>query len=338
MTALPSTYRPPNWLRNPHLQSTLASSRLRRGFAGVAARRLEQTAIERIVDCGDGVRLQGFLNNVGADQPSRGLAVLLHGWEGTVRSGYLVRSALALLDAGFDVFRLHFRDHGGSIHLNEALFHSCRLDEVVGAVAAIAASEQPKRLVVAGFSLGGNFALRVGLAAPTRGVAVDHVAAVCPVVRPTAGLAALESAPWFYHAHFMRKWRGSLRAKRALYPQRFAFSDLDLAESMREVTRRLVLAETDFSDLDAYLEGYSVADGRLSALSMPASVLTARDDPIIPIADFANLGLPPGSVLEIADHGGHCGFIIDRRLGSYAEAFLVRELTGEPGAGTAPLP
>jgi predicted alpha/beta-fold hydrolase len=40
----------------------------------------------------------------------RGLAVLLHGWEGSAGANYVVSVGGLLHDAGFAVFRLNFRD------------------------------------------------------------------------------------------------------------------------------------------------------------------------------------------------------------------------------------
>ena len=60
--------------------------------------------------------------------------MLLHGWEGSSDSLYLLSLAQPLFEAGYDVARLNLRDHGDSHHLNEEIFHSCRIAEVVGAV------------------------------------------------------------------------------------------------------------------------------------------------------------------------------------------------------------
>jgi uncharacterized protein len=88
---------------------------------------------ELLLDCGDGVTLQAFHTTAG-DAPGATLAVLLHGWEGSAESQYILSLAHALLDRGVDVARLNLRDHGDTHHLNRELFHSCRLPEVVGAV------------------------------------------------------------------------------------------------------------------------------------------------------------------------------------------------------------
>lgn len=324
-------YRPPRLLRNPHLQSVLASSGLRAVLARRRRNRLEAAAEEHLLDCGDGVRLQGFLTRQQARDEARGLAVLLHGWEGSVQSTYLLNTGARLLEDGFDVFRLNLRDHGDTHHLNPELFHSCRIDEVVGAVRAVAARLAPRRLFVAGYSLGGNFALRVALRAPAAGIALDHAVAVCPVISPAAGLRAIESAPWFYQAYFLRKWRRSLARKAALFPQQYRVEDWGGDTSLRELTRQLVERHTEFGTLDNYLDGYSVAGDRLELLAVPASILTAADDPIIPIDDFRSLRLPPAARLEIAPFGGHCGFLVGFGGRTYAEDFIARTLEAAAG-------
>src|SRR3546814_8775079 len=59
------------------------------------------------------------------------LALLLHGWEVSAESSYMRLAAAQFLQRGFANFRLEFRDHGDSHHLNQALFHSDRIDEVL---------------------------------------------------------------------------------------------------------------------------------------------------------------------------------------------------------------
>ena len=73
----------------------------------------------------EGVRLLGY-HTESAGPKSRGLVVMLHGWEGSADSTYILSVAPKLIAAGYSVFRLNFRDHGDSHHLNRELFHSCR--------------------------------------------------------------------------------------------------------------------------------------------------------------------------------------------------------------------
>lgn len=327
-------FRPRGLLRNPHVQSILASSGVRRFVFRKRRAQVERDAVEHTLDCGDGVRLQGFHTQQRVAKTPRALAILLHGWEGSAQSSYVLNTASRLLDDGCDVFRLNFRDHGETHHLNRELFHSCRIDEVVGAVKQIAQRFPTRPLVIGGFSLGGNFALRVALRAPAAVIPLAWAFAVCPVISPREGLRSIEDAPWFYEYYFMLKWRDSLRRKQQLHPQSQLFTPQQLRGSMRDLTRDMVLRHTDFGTLENYLDGYSIAGDTLAKLLVPATILTSEDDPIIPIAEFRELALAPTTELVITPHGGHCAFILDYSLRSWTDEFIAahlhRALTEQP--------
>lgn len=318
-------FKPPRWLRNPHVQSLLGSSPLRRLLTQRRALVLETHAVEEILEADD-ARLAGYHTAQRARPRSRGMVVLLHGWEGSAQSNYVLATGARLLAEGWDIFRLNFRDHGDTHHLNPGLFHSCRIDEVVAAVAAAARAHPAPRLAMVGYSLGGNFALRVALRAPAAGIPLDYALAVCPVISPRHGLAQIERALWVYHAYFMLKWRGSLKRKQAAFPQRRYFEPHELRQNMSGLTRSMVEKHTGFGTLDNYLDGYSIAGDRLAGLQVPATILTARDDPVIPVTDFEALRLPAGVELDIAEHGGHCGFLSGWSLHSFAEDYISARL------------
>ncbi|HRA56739.1 MAG TPA: alpha/beta fold hydrolase, partial [Thermomonas sp.] len=207
MTASP--FLAPGWLRNRHAQSLLASSPMRGARGRMRLQQAAATHQPMVLDVGDGVRLHGIAS-LPATQPPRAMALLLHGWEGSAESSYMRLTAAQLLHAGLAVFRLNFRDHGNSHHLNEGVFHSNRLDEVVAAAGTVAKLWPDLPLVVAGYSLGGNFALRLALRAPAAGLPLQGVAAVCPLLDPAGAMDQMETGPAFYLRYFERKWRQSL--------------------------------------------------------------------------------------------------------------------------------
>ncbi len=319
-------FRPSWWLRSPHVQSMLASSSLRRCLRGARTRRLEREAEWVMLDCGDGVRLTGCRTAQNVAAQARGLVVLFHGWEGSTRSTYLLQTGARLLEEGWDVFRLNFRDHGDTHALNPGIFHSCLIDEVVGALGEVQRLYPTRPVALVGFSLGGNFALRAALRAPGAGIDLAHVIAVCPVIDPHAGLFQLEHAPRMYHDYFMWKWRRSLKAKQRAFAGTQLFTRRDLRGTLRTLTEALVLKHTDFGSLDNYLDGYSVAGDRLAGLRVPTSILATCDDPVCPASDLAMMTLPACVDVTLTRHGGHCGFIRDRHLGSWAEDYIAARL------------
>jgi predicted alpha/beta-fold hydrolase len=322
-----SAYRSPRWLRNPHLQTLLGSSPIRVLRGARELRRLGAVHEEHLIDAGGSIRLHGVHSTL-PGRPPRGLALLLHGWEGSAESGYMRLTCARLLECGFDVFRLNFRDHGETHHLNEELFHSNRLEEVLQAALTISRTWSLQPMVIAGYSLGGNFALRVALQAPRVGLRLARVAAVCPALDPDHTTTAMERGVPFYERYFLRKWTRSLRRKRDLFPQRHAIAEEQLgSRRLRELTAWLVARHTDFVDVDAYFDGYRISGDRLAALQVPADILTAADDPVIPIDDFHGWKLPEEATVEIAAHGGHCAFLRDASLRGYAEDWVAQRLS-----------
>jgi predicted alpha/beta-fold hydrolase len=316
-------FLPPWPLRSGHVQTMLSSSGVRRVLLPKAAQTVLDNAEPVMVDGGDGVRLTGAYTAQKVQPQSHGLAVLFHGWEGSVDSTYVLQTGSRLLRDGWDIFRLNFRDHGDSHHLNEALFHSCRIDEVVHALGDIAQRYPGRPMALAGFSLGGNFALRAAMRAPAMGLPLAYALAVCPIIDPSEGLFSLEgNAPWFYQAYFMHKWRRSLQAKQAAFPHQEYFELSELKQNLRGLTAALVARHTDFGSLEAYLDGYSVAGRALTELHVPATILTARDDPVIPVDAFEKLQLPANVELDIAAFGGHCGFIRGWDMTSFTDEYI----------------
>lgn len=319
-------FRPPRWLRNAHLQTVLGSSGMRHWMGEHQLSAAGAVTTAHLLDGGNGVRLQG-LHSAMPGVESRGMALLLHGWEGSADSGYMRLTAAALLGAGFEVFRLNFRDHGGTHHLNAGLFHSNRIDEVVSATGDIARRFPLPPLVVGGYSLGGNFALRLALRAPAAGLSIARVAVICPLLDPSRTMDAMERGFSPYMRHFENRWRRSLQRKRELFPQQYHFDDHVLGLRMRPLTRWMVERTTEYDSLESYFDGYSLGGDRLAQLQVPASILMAADDPVIPIDDFSRARMAPGVELEISRWGGHCGFLQNGRLDGFGERWLAQRLT-----------
>jgi len=330
------SFRPPPWLRNAHIQSILPSLPLRRPGVRRRCAQLIRSSEPVVLECGDGVRLLGFvaraLAPVSIDGPAAALtpaappaaqpsalaptsieagarlAIILHGWEGSSDSMYVLSLGQYLLERGFDVFRLNLRDHGDSHHLNAGLFHSCLLPEVRGAVLALAERYSRHRRSLIGFSLGGNFALRVGASLGPRADAIARIVAVSPVLDPRTTLGALESGWPLYRRYFIRKWRRSLYRKQHAWPGEYDFARLPRLRTLTVMTRELVLRHTAYRSLEEYFEGYAITGPVLRELRVPSRVLISRDDPIIPARDLPRLHDSPMLSVTLTRHGGHCGF------------------------------
>ena len=301
----------------------LASTSARRGPIARRAARLVAAQREMVLECGGGVRLQCFRSSPGQGHGTP--VVLVHGWEGSAESLYVLSLGQQLFDRGFDVLRLNLRDHGDTHHLNRELFHSCLLPEVIGAMRALqSALDQPLRLV--GFSLGGNFMLRVGAEAGPAGLDLARIIAVSPVLDPRDTLRALEGGFVGYPLYFVRKWWRSLLKKEAAWPAHYDFAELRSVRDLRRLTAELIRRFTHFGSLEEYLDGYAITGGRLDGLSVPTTIITSLDDPIIPAGALERLAHPPSLRIVVTRFGGHCGFL-DRLTGpTWVERRILAEL------------
>jgi len=317
----------PRWpWANRHLQSILPSllprARLRRRAAALLAAGEELT-----VDCGDGVRLQAFRSapRRAPSQQQGATAILLHGWEGSADSYYILALANRLFERGVTVIRLNLRDHGQTHHLNEGIFHSCRLREVCGAVAALQnMSDVPPWLI--GFSLGGNFALRVTASDDTRLGRLAGTIAISPVLHPDSAMRAMERGLPVYQRYFVRKWRGSLRRKQQLWRPELVREEIFGYGDLRRMTDVLVQQHTDFASIGDYLDGYAITGERLATLHAPATLLASLDDPIIPAADLQRLARTPHLRIVTTERGGHMGFLVSPFQASWVNDFVVETM------------
>ena len=310
-------FAPNRIMRQPLMQSVLSGTKLRRTLIKRRNQPLLHANEDMLLDCGDGVRLLGHYSR--ADGEERGLATLIHGWEGSSESNYILSLAGRLYRLGYSVFRLNLRDHGPTHHLNPELFNSMRLDEVLGAMDDIQRRLAPRRHFLAGFSLGGNFSLRVATDRAGHTFNLDHVIAVCPVIHPPGTMLSVEEGKHIYQAYFVRKWKRSLSKKIELFPEynlKHMIADLN---TLREMHHYFVPNFTDFDTTDDYLDAYSLCGDRLKNLSTPATLITSEDDPIIPVHDLDRVNKPAALSVEITRYGGHCGYMENLHLDSWVD-------------------
>ncbi len=316
------SFVPPPLLRHHHTQSLLASTPPRKFRVMRRTRRLRAEEKLEILECDDGVKLECKFN-LQPRATDAGMVILIHGWEGSADSNYILSSADAFYRAGYSVARLNLPDHGTSHHLNTRVFNSTMLPEVVSAVRNLQQRYPHPRFVMAGFSLGGNFALRVAASAPANDLVLEKVAAVCPPLDPSNTMRALDSGWWVYERYFALKWRRSLRRKQAHFP------DLNLQEGLRRHRRLRAMNEyfvprfTHFRDTESYFNAYAVTGDALEGLTVPCHIILAADDPIVVADDAGRLARSENLTVEITDHGGHCGFFHNFRMDSWIDERLL---------------
>jgi predicted alpha/beta-fold hydrolase len=137
---------------------------------------------------------------------------------------------------GFNVLLLNQRNCGGTEQLAEGLYHSGLTADADHVIRELTVEDGIHRVVVAGYSLGGNLALKLagdhGDAPPA---SLRGVCAVSPVMELEACVAALERRQnVVYQWNFVRGLRGRMRRKVRWYPDRYSLEPLRRVRTVRQ--------------------------------------------------------------------------------------------------------
>ncbi len=298
----PSDFRPLWWLRNPHLQTLWPVYFRRRPRLNLRVERLE------LAD-GDFIDLAWH----DADGP---LVLVLHGLEGSLKSHYAASLMSALANAGYQAVFMHFRGCSDEANRLDRAYHSGDTGDVQEVARYLMGTTGKALFGVVGFSLGGNVILKwlgeTGYAAP-----VQAAVAVSVPFRLADGARRMGGGlSRIYERHLVG------RLKRG-YRRKFKRRTPPLEVNMDDV-----LSFWDFDDaVTAPLHGfadvhdyYQRSSSRqfLHAIRRPTLILHASDDPFMfPQTVPTDAELAPSVRLELADHGGHVGFVGGKLIPGY---------------------
>lgn len=244
-------------------------------------------------------------------RPGAPTLLALHGLEGCSRSHYVQGLGGEAARRGWGVVALNFRSCSGEPNLTPRFYHSGETEDLHLVVARlIGRLEGP--LLLAGFSLGGNVLLKwLGERGGGIPAAVRGAAAVSTPFAPGESARRLDSPGG---ALFRWSLLSSLRTKCRRVARRYP----GLLDPER-VLRIRTIAELDrwytaplhgFADEKDYYARSSCLK-HLPGIRVPALLLSAADDPIVPASTFPREAVrdSPWLTGELLPGGGHVGFV-----------------------------
>jgi predicted alpha/beta-fold hydrolase len=119
-----------------------------------------------------------------------------------------------------------------------------------------------------------------------------------------------------------------LRRKSACFPGHFDLSKLARIRTVRQFDAAYTAPFFDFQSAEDYYHR-AAALRVIDRIRIPALIITAQDDPFVPVDAFRDPKLTgnPNITLAVTRHGGHCGFLGEPEKagddGYWAEARIV---------------
>ena len=244
---------------------------------------------------------------------SKGSFVLVHGLEGSSEGGYMQSMAWNVLRAGYAVHRVNIRGCGGTEGWCPTLYHAglttdlrCYIESLRG----------PGPVTLVGYSLGGNVALK--LAGELGESGRDLLHSVVGVSTPLDLAACVEAlgkkANYLYQDRCVTRMRRRLEERRRLQPEAFApifaRTDVNAIRTVYDFDDRITAPHFGFGDAPNYYKTQS-SQNFLEAIRVPALLLTAQDDPLVPFAVYRHRAIRGNPLIQLCApaHGGHVAFL-----------------------------
>jgi predicted alpha/beta-fold hydrolase len=246
------------------------------------------------------------------DRKARPTILLFHGLEGSSEAHYICGVAEKAWTAGLNVVRLNQRNCGGTEHLSRGLYHSGLTADPLEVIRQMREQEGLTRFAIAGYSLGGNLALKMaGELGPEGPKLLTAVCAVSPVMELEVCVRAIERRQNLaYHWNFVRNLKGRLRRKARAFPEDWDLGPLRRIWTIRAFDEVYTAPHHGFDGASDYYHRAS-AMRVVDRIQVPTLVITANDDPFVPTEPFhrPDIRENPHVTTIITSHGGHCGFV-----------------------------
>lgn len=315
MPIITSTYRSPKFLFNGHLQTIYPS--LYRKVKGVHFER------ERI-DTPDDDFLDIDWASVGANQ----IVILSHGLEGSTESSYIRGMTRAANLKGWDSLAWNYRGCSGVPNRQLQSYHSGATHDLETIVQHVLATNRYKKIVLIGFSLGGNLSLKyAGEKGEGLHKSIQKIIAISAPTHLSAGSTHLEKGFNRIYTHrFIEMLREKVLEKARLMPDKIDLTPLKSIRTLRQFDDYYTAPINGFKNAEDYYTQCSSGQF-IPHITRPTLLFNAINDPFFPTEHYP-YELAQNSTtffLETPKTGGHVGFSTLRKDGFYGSEQRVFE-------------
>lgn len=285
---------PPRWLAHGQLQTIFGHL--------LPSKVILQNIKPTIISLIDGDQLYAEYSK----GSSEWIIYLFHGLCGDINSDYMQRTAAVAQSLNHGVFLVNHRDCGKGRGLARHPYHSGR-GEDISAVLDFGRKKFPhKKHLVIGFSLSGNALLTLlthlrGSTQPDRAISVN-----APIDLDAASQQLTRGVNRIYDVRFVWHLRRIVQEK--INRGAINFLKIPRFATVREFDALYTAPYSGFQDREDYYASCST-HLHLSKITVPTLLLTAKDDPFVPVNTYESAQLSSSITLHMEPHGGHLGYL-----------------------------
>lgn len=252
-----------------------------------------------LVDVGNGDKLSCEVSTPPNWNANGKTVLLIHGLGGSHRSRYMVRMARKLFEIGVKSVRINLRNCGSGVGLSKLPYGAGNSQDVKIVIEQLKKQFPDSEIVLIGFSLGGNTALKL---AGELGSKAEHfikkVIAVCPPLDLEQTVQLIqEKKNWVYHRYYLKS---ILRQSSAWLKEKVS--------SIYEFDDKITGPLWGFSGAKDYYEKCSSIKF-IGHIRCETHIIFAEDDPFISIEPLEKITIPSQVDIWISKKGSHIGFI-----------------------------
>jgi uncharacterized protein len=316
------SFKPSWWLSSPHVQ-TLWPTLCRRPIKNFLLQR------ERF-ELQDG----DFLDLDWSYRQSGPIVLMLHGFEGSIKSPYAKGMLQAIDNRGWRGVLMHFRSCSGEYNRLPRIYHSGETGDVAAVISALKQREPNTPIAAIGFSLGGNVLLKwLGETGHSNPLAAA-VAISVPFELHKAADRINQGFSKVYQWHLLKSVRNKIKNKFQRMPAPFPMPLLSNLRSIRDFDDKVTAPLHGFINANDY---YTQSSSRqyLNNIRVPTLLVQSKDDP------FMTDDLLPKEhelsshiTFELSEKGGHVGFVtgkypwqvdywLEKRVPLYLDHYLI---------------
>lgn len=289
-----SSFKPPYWLKNPHLQ-TLYPFFL--NFAPSLKFSWERIELKD----GDFLDLAWY----GLEQ-NKPIVLVLHGLESSVEGWYIKRLFKKIKKLGYQAVCMHFRGCGQAPNRLKRSYHAGETQDLKEVITYLKTKYPQLPIIAIGFSMGGNILLKYLGEEKEQSFIHQAIAVSVPFLLDNAASRLNQGFSKIYQWFILRQLYKKILQKNISSQVKqyntFWFFDDIFTASLH-----------GFKNVNDYYQSCSSRQF-LKTITTPTLIIHAKDDPFLTAQAIPYLEeLSDAITLELTEHGGHIGFIAEEK-------------------------